>query len=312
MVIRLCSVVIVLLVAPIAALGQDTSLASLEQAQRAFAASLERQDRAAFEAMFAPDAESSLPSVKHGPEEIANSWLPFLIDPGTTMLLTNSEALVTEPGVSGRTSGTFDIRGRTASGVRTLPGGTYEITWRIIEGRWKIGRLDGSGGRPASSADRGGVGPYRFGMSRSDVGQIRACEPYTHVAVTGGLECPHYSFDGQEMNISFIFDADRLRRIQLWYYEGEAEGDARAAVGRVLEFLERTAGPVTLRSRPGVPVTVGSVMSAMAAAVPNRRGVAGVELCTAPGPQSEVWFSRVGRHPGGYMVMLFADPPVGR
>src|SRR5918993_3157431 len=188
MVIRLCSVVIVLLLAPIAALGQDTSLASLEQAQRAFAASLERHDRAAFEAMFAPDAESSLPSVKHGPVEIANSWLPFLIDPGTTMLLTNSDALVTEPGVSGRTSGTFDIRGRTAGGVRTLPGGTYDITWRIIEGRWKIRRLDGSGGRPASSADRGGVGPYRFGMSRSDVGQIRDCEPYTHVAVTRGLE----------------------------------------------------------------------------------------------------------------------------
>ena len=312
MVIRLCSVLIVLLVAPVAAIGQDTSLSSLEEAERAFAASLERHDRAAFESMFAPDAESSLPSVKHGPEQIANSWLPFLIDPGTTMLLTTSEAVVTEPGVSGRTSGTFDIRGRTAAGVRVLPGGTYEITWRIIGGRWKISRLAGSGGRPARSADRGGVGPYRFGMSRSDVGQIGDCEPYTQVAVTGGLECPHYSFDGQEMNISFIFEADRLRRIQLWYYEGESERDARAAIGRVLEFLQRTAGPVTLRSRPGVPVTVSSVMSATAAAVPDWRGVAGVELCTAPGSQSEVWFSRVGRHPGGYMVMLFADPAAGR
>ena len=285
---------------------------SLEEAQRAFAASLERHDRAAFEAMFAADAESSLPSVNHGPQAIASSWLPFLIDPGTTMLLTNGEAVITEPGVSGRTSGRFHIRGRTATGIRTMPGGTYEIVWRMIDGRWKISTLGGSGGRTASSADRGGVGAYRFGMSRSDVGQIRDCEPYTHVAVTGGLECPHYSFEGQEMNISFIFDADRLRRIQLWYYEGESEGDARAAIGRVLDFLERTAGAVTLRSRPGVPVTVGSVMSAMAAAAPDRRGVAGVELCTPPKPQSEVWFSRVGRHPGGYMVMLFADPAVGQ
>jgi hypothetical protein len=61
-----------------------------------------------------------------------------------------------------------------------------------------------------------------------------------------------------------------------------------------------------------VPVTVTSVMSAIAAAVPDRRGIAGVELCAAPSSQSEVWFSRVGRHPGGYMVMLFADPAVGR
>jgi hypothetical protein len=298
--IRDCLATLVLLCMPVAAHGQDTPMPSLEEAQRAFAASLERHDRAAFEAMFAPDAESSLPSVKHGPEAIANSWLPFLIDPGTTMLLTNSEAVVTAPGVSGRTSGTFDIRGRTANGIRTIPGGTYEIVWRIIDGRWKINALGGSGRRPVSRTDRGGVGPYRFGMTRTEGSQLPDCQPYKPVAVTGGLE----------MNISFIFAGDSLRRIQLWYYDGESEQDARAAVGRVLSFLQRTAGTLVLSSRPGAPVTTDSVMSAIAAAPADSRGVMQVELGTATRPQSESWFSRIGRHPGGYLVMLFADPAV--
>ena len=64
---------------------------SLQEAERAFADALVRHDQAAFVAMFAPDAESSLPVEKHGPEAIANSWLPFLIDPGSTMLLESTE-----------------------------------------------------------------------------------------------------------------------------------------------------------------------------------------------------------------------------
>src|SRR5882672_7934318 len=64
---------------------------SLQDAERAFADALVRHDRAAFVAMFARDAESSLPVEKHGPEAIAAVWLPFLIDPGTTMLLESTE-----------------------------------------------------------------------------------------------------------------------------------------------------------------------------------------------------------------------------
>ena len=64
---------------------------SLQEAERASADALVRHDQAAFVAMFAPDAESSLPVEKHGSEAIANSWLPFLIDPGSTMLLESTE-----------------------------------------------------------------------------------------------------------------------------------------------------------------------------------------------------------------------------
>src|SRR5260370_930146 len=94
---------------------------SLREADRAFADALVRHDRAAFVAMFAPDAESSLPVENHGPEAIASAWLPFLIDTGTTMLLETTEVT---PGTSsdvGNTAGTFAVRGRTNTGVQTIP-----------------------------------------------------------------------------------------------------------------------------------------------------------------------------------------------
>jgi ketosteroid isomerase-like protein len=175
-----------------AAHGQETSTSSLAEAERAFQGALERHDRVAFVAMFAPDAECTLPAVAHGPEAIANLWLPFLIDPGTTLILTAADVVTTTAGDSGTTAGTFAIRGRTPSGIRTVPGGTYSIVWRVIDGRWKIRTLGGSGHRPRTTRDTGGVGPFRFGMTRDEVSSVSACQPYTRVAVTGGLECPHY------------------------------------------------------------------------------------------------------------------------
>ena len=108
------------------------------------------------------------------------------------------------------------------------------------------------------------------------------------------------------MNISFLFTAERLRRVQLWFYEGASEADAREAVGRVLDYLQRTAGSVTLRALPGA-VTAGRVMEVLQRAPVQSGSLAHVEILTPSGPRPETWFSRVGRHSGGYMVMLFAD-----
>ena len=72
--------------------GQEPPV-SLLDAERAFADALIRHDRSAFVALFTPDAECTFPVVKHGPEAIANAWLPFLIDPGTTMLLTSTAGM---------------------------------------------------------------------------------------------------------------------------------------------------------------------------------------------------------------------------
>ncbi len=299
---------------------------SLQEAERAFADALVRHDQAAFVAMFAPDAESSLPVEKHGPEAIANSWLPFLIDPGTTMLLETTEVTMGASSDVGNSVGTLAVRGRTNAGTQTIPLGTYSIAWHMVEGRWRITRLSRSASAPAngvaskSNANaaasgvkageiQGGIGRYRFGMSRAEVSQVSDCSPYLNVAVTGGLECAPYTFEGQQINISFLFAGDRLRRIQLWMYEGQSTDDAEQAVARVLRYLERVAGGVAVRSLPDMSVTPAAVMKLLGSAPPQSNGIAQVEIVTASTTAPEMWSAKIGHHQLGYMVMLFADAP---
>jgi ketosteroid isomerase-like protein len=303
---------LLVLCAPRAAAAQ-VAPPSLQDAELAFAAALDKHDRAAFVAMLAPDAESTLPTAVRGPEAVANSWLPFLIDPGTTLILTSTAAATSAAGDTGTSSGTFAIRGRTGNGVQTIPAGTYTLNWRLVEGRWKITAI-GGGGRGERRADAGGgTGAYRFGMTRNDVTRVADCAPYTPVAVTGGLECPHYRFDGREMNISFLFAGDALRRIQLWYYEGESRADAQQAVGALLAFFKRTAGGATITARPELPVNEAAVIGAIdRGPVPRPGEIVHVEICGPSTSGSERWFARVGRHQHGYMVMLFAEPSAAR
>ena len=298
------SLVLLLLAGPAAGQQRPPS-PSLADADRAFAGTLTNHDRAAFVSFFAPDAESTLPKATRGPEAIANAWLPFLIDPGTTMILTSDSVATTAEGDTGTSSGTFAIRGRTNQGVQTIPAGTYAITWRLLDGGWKIVTLTGSGNPPRKIAD-GGVGPFRFGMTRDEVSHVRDCQPYTPVAVTGGLECPGYRFDDRAMNISFLFGGDRLRRIQLWYYEGESSDEAREAIGRVVAYLQRT-GSALIAGRPGVPATADGIIAALNGAPPPRgRQIVQLEI-NGEGDGSTVWFARIGRHEHGYLVMLFAQ-----
>ena len=303
---------LLILCAPAVAAGQSAS-PSLQDADRAFAATLASHDRAAFVAMLAPDAESTLPSVVRGPEAIANAWLPFLIDPGTTMILTSIETVISAGGSTGTSSGTFAIRGRTANGVQTIPAGTYALTWRLVDGQWKVASISGSGrGKPGPSA-AGGTGSYRFGMTREEVSRVTDCAPYTRVAVTGGLECPSYRFDGRDMNISFLFAGDALRRIQLWYYQGESRAEAQEAVGRVLAFFTRTTGGATIVARPELPVGEAAVIDAIDRNPALRPGeMVHVEICGPSNSGSERWFARVGRHQHGYLVMLFAEATAAR
>ena len=280
---------------------------SLSDAANSFAVALANHDRAAFVAMFADDAESTLPTARRGAEAIADAWLPFLIDPGTTMILTVTDVVTTAEGDRGTSSGSLAIRGRTDKGIQTLPVGTYSLTWRLVDGRWKIATLSGQLGTPARRLDDGGVGSFRFGMTRDEVTRIPDCEPYTAVAVTGGLECPHYRFDSREMNISFLFAGDRLRRIQLWYYEGDVIVEARDAIDRVLTFLRRTTAGATIKNRPDVVVTGDGIIRALHSAPPPQgRQVVQVEI-SGSNVGSTVWFARVGRHEHGWMVMLFAE-----
>jgi hypothetical protein len=113
------------------------------------------------------------------------------------------------------------------------------------------------------------------------------------------------------MNISFLFNGDRLRRIQLWFYECSSQREAHEALARVVEYLQRTAGGVAIGALPGTKVTPDLIMEMLTGAAVQPGRVVHFEICTPAGPKPEVWFSRVGRHEQGYMVILFADAREG-
>jgi ketosteroid isomerase-like protein len=121
--------------------------ASLKAADQAFTDALMHHDRVAFVALLSPDTTSSLPVAKRGPDAIADSWLPFLIDPGTTMVLTCVDVRPAPSGDTGTTTGTLAVTGRTNRGVQTIPVGTYAIEWKMVDGQWKIRALGGTLGR---------------------------------------------------------------------------------------------------------------------------------------------------------------------
>ena len=284
------------------ALAQEQSPQDAEQALKD---ALARHDKAEFQQLLSADAVFFLPKKAQGPEAIANEWLPFLMANGLTMVLTTEAS--SQTGDLGFTSGTFAISGQTDNGLTTVPAGNYSIVWRLTRGGWKIISLNGSGNGKVRLVPQAGVGRFRFGMTRDEVIAVPDCSPYSNVPQTGGIECPNYTFEGRRMNISFIFGSDRLRRIHLWFYEGESESEAREAASAVIDFLQRVAGGVVLPGQPGEEVTPTVVMQMMNSI--NPATLASFHLNTPSNTQPVVWFAKMARYPPrGYFVFLFAEP----
>ncbi len=284
---------------------------SVAQAQQALTDALARHDRAAFERLLAPDATFLLPVATHGLDNVVRAWLPVLSDGRLTLTLTATEPVVANSGDVAYVTGSFSYRG--PAGLVTAPAqeGEFVAVWHALDGQWKVAAF--SGGAMPRSRPLGGVGSYRFGMTLDDVRHVPDCEPYTNVPQTGGLECRNYSFDGRSMNISFLFASGRLRRLQLWFYEGGSEANAKDAVTRVLDFLTRTTGGVSTRALAAGEITSDRIMDVLSAAHPTPTSPFQVDLTTPAGSQLEVWFARVAKvqtpaGQTGYFVLLFADP----
>ena len=160
------------------------SIPSLQGAERALVNALAVPDRNAFRQLLANDAVFFLPVEAHGPDAILEKWLPFLLSPETTLVLTVERSSTADSGEMGQTSGTFGIYGRTSKGMTTTPVGAFSMTWRLVDGQWKIATLSG-GAKTGVRLQRGGVGPYLFGMSKAEVSQLADCSPYTNVSRTG-------------------------------------------------------------------------------------------------------------------------------
>jgi hypothetical protein len=110
------------------------------------------------------------------------------------------------------------------------------------------------------------------------------------------------------MNISFLFASDQLKRIQLWFYNGESEKEAKEAIEAVIDHLEKVAGGARIGALPEVEVTADVVAGILKDAPARNGGVTQVEISTPASSGTETWFARVGRHQFGYAVMLFAEP----
>jgi ketosteroid isomerase-like protein len=285
-----------------AAQSQPPQLPALKAAQTALIDALSRQDRTAFERSLAPDAFFMIPFATHGVEAIVQLWLPLLTPGrGSVTMTAAGDPVIAASGDLAYTTGTLALKTQVTNVAQNAE---YVAVWRLIDGTWKLAVLSGGSTRDVRL---GGVGGYRFGMTLDDVRMVSDCAPYTNVSQTGGLECANYTFEGRKMNISFQFNAGRLRRIQFWLYEGGSEAGATEAIGRAIDYLRRTAGGVTMAVAPGTDVTADHVMEVLKLMPTGPNGAAQFDLSTPAGSQPEVWFGRVVRQQRGYFVFLLAD-----
>jgi hypothetical protein len=279
---------------------------ALAVAEHALIDALMRHDRAAFQKLLTPDSAFFFPRMSEGPEAIVEAWTPFLSEGGPTLEII-SDGVTVSSATRGSSTGSFAIRGEADEDLRSISAGRLSITWRRVNGGWKVSALDGAGEGGVRLTPVGGVGNFRFGMSREQVLRVPDCKPYSNVPSTGGLECPFYRFEGRPLNTSFLFNAGGLYRVQLSFYEGGSDIEARDAVSHVVDYLRRTTGDVRIDAPGEVEVTADAIMAMLKDPVPAGR-VTRVDLSGRSGESaSEAWSARVERHQIGYSVLLFAN-----
>jgi hypothetical protein len=246
-----------------------------------------------------------------GRDAIVQGWIPFLMNTGSTIVLERSRTTGREDVII--TEGKFSITGNGP--VRPVQNATFMAVWKRAPEGWLLYSF--ATGLPAAPrpttpqapAALGGLLDYRFGMTREQVRQVSACQPYLDVPVTGGVECPNFTFEGKKMNISFIFAGPALRRIQLWFYEGNSEKDAKKATDAALAYLTREAGAVHSYELPtGAETTTDEIFKALKKmTVPPNQAVS-VQLVTQSTARPEQFHSRVARMPDdGYGVYVFVS-----
>lgn len=93
-------------------------------------------------------------------------------------------------------------------------------------------------------ATAAGYGPWKFGMTKSDVSNVQGYAPYSEVQATGGLETANGEWAGKRKYVSFIFDGRGLSRIQVWAYEGPNINDAGESWREAYEYLNKNFGEI--------------------------------------------------------------------
>lgn len=93
-----------------------------------------------------------------------------------------------------------------------------------------------------SAAEVHGFDPWKLGMTREEVLALSSAGPYSPVPSTGGLETRNGQFQGKKATVSFVFDSERLRHIQVWAYEGQDYEEALLAFHGAYSYLGENFG----------------------------------------------------------------------
>jgi len=163
----------------------------------------------------------------------------------------------------------------------------------------------------AAPARADGFKGWRFGMTPQEVQKVKACSPYTTVKVTGGLECSNFTFLGAKRNISFVFQQDKLVKIQIWIYKGKADGEAADALGKLARYLSKTHGKLECPELPDLAsLPRRKLLKYLSHLKTKAAPTAKLQLKPAKDPRAFFTFSSlIYNQAHGYFLFTYLQPP---
>ena len=166
---------------------------------------------------------------------------------------------------------------------------------------------------PRATVAPPGYGPWRLGMTKSEVQAVSEFGPYKVVPSTGGLETANGVFEGRKTNVSFVFGEAELRKIQIWAYEGPSLEQAIDAAYRVHRFMTQNFGdvvsPTLSLGNPASDATFPETLRTGLNRTPAD-GVAKFQMAPGAMPKGYSVFCSFFRHPAhGYYVFLYVQAP---
>ena len=160
----------------------------------------------------------------------------------------------------------------------------------------------------ALAASAGGVGPYRFGMTKQQVLAVRECASYRDVPGRSQLECPNFPFAGRPRDTFLIFRPEGLSSVQIWFYEGKDRGQAEAAMDDLFTYMRKEYGGKELKG-PSATSTRKELLRRLDQQTPSQ-GFTRVQWRPKKQPDGAQVFASVFRHVRrGYYIFLQVDDP---
>ncbi|CAN5328885.1 hypothetical protein BH11PSE11_BH11PSE11_26980 [soil metagenome] len=168
-------------------------------------------------------------------------------------------------------------------------------------------------GQASAAAPVKGYGPWKLGMSKPAVLALAKFGPYKEVPESGGVETPNGEFDGAKSNVSLIFSEAKLKKIQVWAYEGKDLQQAIAAWYRVYKYLAKAYDPAKMPTEKYPEsiqlAAIENMVKSRLASVPAAKQVK-LQMAPQNMPKDMKVFSSFIRHPThGYFVFLYFQEP---